>query len=116
MGPVLICNSFNGTTHTGVLCTSDELALGVIDAPLEALVSVPSQLSVVGFNDLPAAAHRDPPLTTMRQPLVEKGKEAARLAYEHGSGRRAGSVHLDAKLVVRGSTAAPQRLAIAVLT
>lgn len=97
------------STHsaTGVLCTSDELALGVIDAARKRSVSVPSQLSVVGFNDLPAAAHCDPPLTTIRQPLVDKGKEAARLLISTAQAGQAGSIHLDAKLVVRGSTAGP---------
>jgi len=41
-------------------------------------VTVPGDLSVAGFDDIPAAAHTDPPLTTVRQPLSAKGRTAGR--------------------------------------
>ena len=73
-------------------------------------MSVPSQLSVVGFNDLPAAAASEPPLTTVRQPLVEKGEQAARLLMSSAQAGEPGVVRLEAKLMVRGTTAAAPAL------
>ena len=57
---------------------SDEIALGVMKAARAAGVAVPAELSVTGFDDVDAAAVPDPPLTTVRQPIVEKGNLAAR--------------------------------------
>jgi len=75
---------------------------------------VPGQLSVVGFDDSPAAASATPPLTTVAQPHEEKGRLAAeRLldAIEHqGSpAERPSRDILPTELVVRESTAAPPR-------
>lgn len=77
---------------TAVLATTDRLALDVLEA-------VPDDVSVVGFDDIPAAAAAR--LTTVRQPLVEKGEIAGRLLSEGG----ADEVILPVELVVRGSTA-----------
>jgi DNA-binding LacI/PurR family transcriptional regulator len=77
---------------TAVLATTDRLALDVLEA-------VPDDVSVVGFDDIPAAAAAH--LTTVRQPLVEKGEIAGRLLSEGG----ADEVILPVELVVRGSTA-----------
>ncbi len=88
---------------TSILCTSDVLALGVLRAAEAKGIDVPGQLSVVGFNDLPAA--KTAGLTTVRQPLVRKGTEAGRLLFDR-DGEEA-SVLLDATLVVRDSTAKP---------
>ncbi len=65
---------------------SDELALGVIDGAGAAGVEVPRDLSVVGFDDAPPAAPRG--LTTVRQPLVEKGRVAGRMLLEAIDGAR----------------------------
>jgi DNA-binding LacI/PurR family transcriptional regulator len=59
-------------------------------------------VSVTGFDDVPAAETYD--LTTVRQPLVEKGREAGRLLIEHDTERE---VVLPLELVTRGSTAPP---------
>jgi DNA-binding LacI/PurR family transcriptional regulator len=90
---------------TAILCTSDPLALGVMRAARDYSIPVPSQLSVIGFNDLPMAANAEPPLTTVRQPLVEKGIEAARLLVAATQVGEKGNVQLEATLVVRESTA-----------
>jgi DNA-binding LacI/PurR family transcriptional regulator len=88
---------------TAILCTSDVLAIGALQAAGEIDLAVPQQLSVVGFNDLPSAALTDPPLTTVRQPLVAKGREAAELLLA-GTAAEDKNVHLEAELVVRSST------------
>ncbi len=80
---------------TAVLATSDRLALRVLEAGLR----VPGEVSVVGFDDIPAAAAAG--LTTVRQPLFEKGEIAGRLL----SRGAADEVILPVELVVRGSTA-----------
>lgn len=89
---------------TAILCTSDVIAHGVLRTARERSISIPERLSVVGFNDLPASAVTEPPLTTIRQPLVEKGSRAARLLLEHTAGEGEQSIKLEAELVVRGST------------
>src|SRR2546425_4367945 len=61
---------------TAILAMSDILAIGALEAAAEAGVSVPESLSVVGFDDSPAAAHTHPPLTTIAQPHEEKGRLA----------------------------------------
>jgi DNA-binding LacI/PurR family transcriptional regulator len=91
---------------TAVLATSDELALGVIEAARERGLSVPSGLSVVGFDDVREAAIVTPPLTTVRQDHAEKGLSAGRLLVAQLRGKEASSPGLlPAQLVVRGSTA-----------
>jgi DNA-binding LacI/PurR family transcriptional regulator len=89
---------------TAVLTFSDLLALGVMDAAAERGVDVPSQLSVIGFDDVAEAAAATPPLTTVRQPHDEKGAAAVRLLLDPDD---RDSVLLPAELIVRSSTAPP---------
>ncbi len=89
---------------TGILAMSDMVAIGVMSAAQPAL-RVPDDLSVVGFDDIPASAWTSPPLTTVRQPIVDKGKLAARLLIERMNGHPAQSpTPLLTTLVVRKST------------
>jgi DNA-binding LacI/PurR family transcriptional regulator len=87
---------------TALLCSTDVLAFGAIRAAREVGLSIPGDVSVTGFDDVPEAETLD--LTTIRQPLVEKGREAGRLLIEHDTERE---VMLPLELVVRGSTAPP---------
>jgi DNA-binding LacI/PurR family transcriptional regulator len=87
---------------TAIIALSDVLALGILEAAAERGISVPDQLSVAGFDDVPEAESADPPLTTIRQPHQLKGSEAVRLLLE---GPEAKSVLLPIELVVRASTA-----------
>jgi DNA-binding LacI/PurR family transcriptional regulator len=89
---------------TALIAATDQLALGAIEAAREAGLGVPEDLSIVGFDDVPGAAWSRPGLTTVRQPLFEKGEVAGRLLTEHAAPR---DVILPVELVVRGSTAAP---------
>jgi DNA-binding LacI/PurR family transcriptional regulator len=86
---------------TGVVAMSDELAAGVVDAAAARGVDVPRELSVVGFDDTPTATSTSPKLTTVHQPLVEKGEIAARLLLD---GAPETVVELPTELVVRAST------------
>jgi len=90
---------------TAVLAMSDMTAIGVMIAAAQAGARVPMDLSVVGFDDLPIAAWTNPPLTTVRQPIVEKGRIAARLLIQRLQGRAVQSPSpLATKLIVRAST------------
>jgi alanine racemase len=107
-----------GHRPTGVLAMSDAMAIGAMSAARGIGLSVPRDLSVVGFDDVGVAAHVEPPLTTVHQPIRQKGAEAARLLLA-GIERRerdatgAGDapterLRLPTRLVVRGSTATPR--------
>ena len=69
----------SGIEFTGVLAMSDVMAIGAIHAAEERGLKVPEDISLVGFDDIDEAEHTRPPLTTVRQPVREKGAEAARL-------------------------------------
>jgi DNA-binding LacI/PurR family transcriptional regulator len=87
---------------TALIAGTDQLALGALEAAREAGLRVPEDVSVVGFDDVPGAAWARPALTTVRQPLLEKGEVAGRL-LSGADGVR--DVILPVELVVRGSTA-----------
>jgi DNA-binding LacI/PurR family transcriptional regulator len=92
---------------TALLAMSDELAIGALQAAEERGIAVPRELSVVGFDDTPAAGHARPPLTTIWQPHREKGAAAARLLLEPGEagGPVEAELTLPTELVVRASSA-----------
>jgi DNA-binding LacI/PurR family transcriptional regulator len=90
---------------TAILTMSDSQAFAVLDEAARRGISVPHDLSVVGFDDAPEAANTHPPLTTVLQPMEEKGRIAARMLFEAGPPRH---VVLPLKLVVRSSTAPPR--------
>lgn len=92
---------------TGLLCFSDQIAIGASQAAARLGRTIPDDLSVVGFDDVPRAAAWDPPLTTIRQPLVDKGRVAADLLLELIDGRPPRRIELPIELVVRDSTAPP---------
>jgi DNA-binding LacI/PurR family transcriptional regulator len=90
---------------TAVLGMSDELAIGVLDGARAAGRSVPVDLAVVGYDDAPPAGPRD--LTTIRQPLVEKGRVAGRMLLAALRGESPADARLPTELVVRGTSGAP---------
>ena len=92
---------------TAVFTVTDVLALGVLTAARAAGVTVPGDLSVVGFDDIPEAAASSPPLTTVSQPLFRLGQEAARIALLQLAGQRGRPRRLATELVVRGSAGPP---------
>lgn len=91
---------------TAILAVNDQLAFGVIEAAKEFGLSVPGDLSVVGFDDVPEAERSSPPLTTVSQPHVEKGLLAGRKLTAILRGEDPGGPDmLPTRLVVRASTA-----------
>jgi LacI family transcriptional regulator len=93
---------------TAVFCFNDISAIGAIRALSEAGLRVPSDVSVVGFDDIQSAAFYTPSLTTVRQPLNEMGKRGARILLERISNPTdaslAGEVVMEPELVVRESS------------
>jgi DNA-binding LacI/PurR family transcriptional regulator len=90
---------------TALLAGTDQLALGALEATREHGLSIPEDVSLVGFDDVPGAAWSTPALTTIRQPLLEKGEIAGRLLIAAGPDRD--EVILPVELVVRGTTGPP---------
>lgn len=94
---------------TALFAATDVLALAAYDAAHDLGLVIPDDLSVVGFDDIEAAARANPPLTTVSQDLEGKGRVAARAALDLVAGRPAKVPRLSAELEVRGSTAPPPR-------
>jgi LacI family transcriptional regulator len=91
---------------TAIFACNDLMAYGVIHAIAEAGFNVPQDFSLVGFDDIYLSTYINPPLTTIRQPRLEMGKEAVstlitRIKNDVNYSR---SVVLSAELIVRSST------------
>lgn len=101
---------------TAVLCFSDMFASAAIRAAQSLGLTVPGDLSVVGFDDSPLATYVEPPLTTVRQDVSAKGQAAVAKLAEVLEARKAGAaepddrVMLSTELVVRASTGPPPDL------
>lgn len=93
---------------TAVFCFNDTIAFGALRAARDRGVPVPEQMSVIGFDDVPAAALSQPALTTVRQPIHDLGERAAELLLARINGAAAGERELlPAELVIRATTAPP---------
>lgn len=91
-----------------IVALSDEIALGVMKAARAHGVAVPGQLSVTGFDDVDAAGRAVPALTTVRQPIVEKGNLAAKQLVRLMAGETVeDQLVLHASVVERESVAVP---------
>ena len=96
---------------TAVLCFNDVSAIGGIRALHDAGLRVPADISVLGFDDIPAASYVVPSLTTIRQPLHQMGATAASLLLKRLANETTPvTVKLDPELVVRESTAAAKSM------
>jgi DNA-binding LacI/PurR family transcriptional regulator len=91
---------------TGIICGSDVLALGAIRAVRRVGLSVPGDVSVVGYDDSAWLNSTDPPLTTLRQPIESMGKAAVALLVGQAETVPGHPEELlfEPELVVRGST------------
>ncbi len=93
---------------TALFAFNDVSAMGAMRAFRDIGLSVPEDVSVVGFDDIPAAAYHTPSLTTIRQPLRQMGQIAAEILLKRiaGDGGDTGStVQVEPELVVRESSA-----------
>lgn len=94
---------------TAIFAGNDQQAIAVYQVARALNLRIPGDLSVVGFDDLPIAKWVGPPLTTIRQPLLEMGAAAARLAVQLNDGEPIldGRIELATELILRESTAPP---------
>jgi len=92
---------------TGIICASDPLALGAIRAARRAGLSVPNDLSVIGYDDSAFMSCTDPPLTTVRQPIEAIGRAAVEMlaGQIEGSVVSSDELFFEPEVVARGSTA-----------
>ncbi len=94
---------------TAVFVANDQMSLGVLHALHEAGVRVPDDVSIVGFDDIPEAAHFLPALTTVRLDFDAVGRACVAMLMNAMQRKATGAAHLPApKLVVRASTAGPR--------
>jgi LacI family transcriptional regulator len=91
---------------TAIFASNDEMAFGVMEAVRDGGLRIPDDISVVGFDDIPQAAVVNPPLTSVRQPLIEMGRSATRMLLQLiGNPALAPEpVILPTRLIVRAST------------
>lgn len=93
---------------SAVVCGNDYLAIGALAALDQAGVLVPSELSVVGFNDNEFAPFLHPPLTTVRLPIREIGEQGAKMLLSRlGHAEPPRNEPLPVQLMIRRSTASP---------
>ena len=93
-----------------VVCANDQTALGVMHALARRGIAVPDEVAVTGFDDVPVARHLHPPLTTVRQPILELGATAFDVLYSKINAATVGpDVVLPVELIVRESCGCPHR-------
>jgi len=92
---------------TAVFCATDELAFGAIAAAREAGLSIPTDVSFVGFDDLKLTGLMHPPLSTVAVPRFEMGCKGAEVLFDqvYGDKKPSGTIVMNHKLVLRDSVA-----------
>ena len=91
---------------TAIFASNDQMALGLMHAVRDAGLEIPRDVSIVGFDDIPEAAHFWPPLTTVRQDFAELGSPMRRAAARRHrpAARPSSRATIVPELIVRGST------------
>jgi DNA-binding LacI/PurR family transcriptional regulator len=92
-------------TFDAIFATSDVTAISILGALTERGIAVPSQVKLVGYDDIAIAAHLHPSITSIRQPADQAGRALVDLLFDvlQGKGRR--TVMLPATLIARDSSA-----------
>lgn len=95
---------------TAVFAQNDRMAMGVLHAARDMNLKIPTQLAVIGVDDMPLSSYFDPPLTTMRQDMAQIGREAARLLIEAiRNPHSLKHISLPGELVIRNSTVSSEK-------
>lgn len=90
---------------TAILTMSDWQAITVLDEAVRRGINIPEHVSVVGFDGTAEAARTTPPLSTVAQNIVQKGRLAAAMVFANGPPKQ---IVMPVELVVRASTARPR--------
>lgn len=93
------------TGVTAIFCYNDMIAVGALMACRDQGISIPRQLSVIGFDDIATAQYVTPPLTTIRQPKIELGRVAMQMLLDLLDSRAVQNHVISPTLVSRASTA-----------
>mgnify|MGYP005848684037 CR=1 FL=1 len=94
-----------GLRPTAVLAVSDAIAIGAIKAAQQRGLRIPQDIEIIGFDDIPLAELIQPALSTVRQPIIEKGRIAAELLIAALEGTSSPErVLLPTELILRGTT------------
>ena len=90
---------------TGLFVTADQIAFSLIEGFKKYDISVPEDISVIGFDDFPLSRQITPPLTTIRQDIIKKAKSATSLLFQQLENKDASprQINLDVELVERAS-------------
>ncbi len=97
---------------TAIVCSNDEMAAGVMHAARQRGLSIPDNLSIIGFDDTATASHIWPPLTTVRWPIIPMARAAAAkllAGVEEGEGDAADEPSLFLSTLIRRGSVAPLR-------
>lgn len=100
---------------TAVFCANNVMTVGCLKAVADRWLSVPADISVIGFDDLDLGVLLNPPLTVIDRPAEEQGAAAGRLLLARLSGARSEvpeRIVLPTRLLARASCAAPRRTAL----
>jgi len=100
-----------GVKFDAIFAGSDMTAIGAYEALQEANIKIPDDVAVIGYDDLPSATQIKPQLTTIRQPIHEKGAKATSILVDLIENRHSGpqQILLPTQLVIRESTGALSR-------
>ncbi len=92
---------------SAIVAANDMMAFGVMESARELGVSIPGDVSVAGFDDLPTAAERFPALTTVHQPVVEMAEKGASMLHDWLVHEKApkGKAVVPISIAIRQSTA-----------
>lgn len=94
---------------TAIFCGSDNTAIGALKALRAESLSVPGDISIIGFDDIWYSEHLNPPLTTVKQPLEKMGRLCMQILHSAITSESATheAIYLPCELVIRNSTAPP---------
>lgn len=95
-----------GLQPSAVFAQNDRMALGVLRAARDLDLEVPQGLAVIGVDDMPLSSYFDPPLTTVKQDMLQIGREAARLMIQtiEDASFQPQHIRMPGQLIVRNST------------
>jgi len=93
---------------TAIFSVNDTAAIGVLGAARDRGMSVPGDLSIVGYNDIPLVAQLPVPLTTISSPAAPMGAVALQQLLRGIEGEQMSSMMLPVSLVIRSSTTIPK--------
>jgi LacI family transcriptional regulator len=97
------------TNFTALFCVNDQTAYGALLGLFRKGLSVPGDVSVIGFDDLPSSLYRVPPLTSVRQSIGTLGEQSAQAMLDLLAGNRPRLSPPPVELVIRESTAPPRK-------